>query len=63
MEKTSFESLRRFNMIMGGLHLVQGILMIIIALTVISTVNPAFQITITQNFLNFDPIAQRLFLD
>lgn len=63
MEKTSFESLRKFNMIMGGLHLIQGILMIIIALTVISQVNPAFQISITQNFLNFDPIEERLFLD
>jgi hypothetical protein len=63
MEKTSFESLRKFNMIMGGLHLIQGILMIIIALTVISQVNPAFQISITQNFLNFDPIEEKLFLD
>lgn len=63
MEQTVFQKLRRFNMIMGGFHLVQGILMIIIAIFVISSINPAFQITITQNFLNFDTENQRLFLD
>lgn len=55
--------LKRFNKIMGSLHLVQGILMILIAVFVISSINPAFQITITQNFLNFDEVNQRLFLD
>lgn len=64
MEKqTTFESLRKFNIIMGGFHLIQGVLMILIAIFVISSINPAFQIVITQNFLNFDPVAQRLFLD
>ena len=63
MEKTVFEKLRKFNMIMGAFHLVQGLLMIVIAITVISSINPAFQIVITQNFLNFDEVNQRLFLD
>jgi len=63
MEQTVFQKLRKFNMIMGGFHLVQGILMILIAVFVISSVNPAFQITITQNYLNYDQVNQRLFLD
>lgn len=62
-EAVKFEKLRRFNMIMGGFHLIQGILMILIAIFVISSINPAFQIVITQNFLNFDEVNQRLFLD
>lgn len=55
--------LRKFNMIMGALHLVQGLLMIVIAIFVISNINPAFQITITQNFLDYDQINERLFLN
>ncbi len=62
MELT-FQKLRKFNMIMGAFHLVQGLLMIVIAIFVISSINPAFQIIITQNFLNFDTVNQRLFLD
>jgi hypothetical protein len=62
MEQT-FQKLRKFNMIMGAFHLVQGLLMIVIAIFVISSINPAFQIIITQNFLNFDTVNQRLFLD
>ncbi|MFA7561684.1 MAG: heliorhodopsin HeR [Candidatus Izemoplasmatales bacterium] len=52
MEKTSFESLRRFNMIMGALHLVQGILMLILASTVIQKISE-FQPQITQTFLDY----------
>jgi hypothetical protein len=37
--------------------------MIVFAVTVLGDINPAFKITITQNFLNYDTVAQRLFLD
>jgi hypothetical protein len=63
MENIKFEKLRKFNMIMGAFHLVQGLLMVVFALTVLGDINPAFSITITQNFLNYDTVAQRLFLD
>ena len=63
MDNTKFVKLRKFNMIMGAFHLVQGLLMVIFAITVLGDINPAFSITITQNFLNFDVVEQRLFLD
>lgn len=63
MDNTTFVKLRKFNMIMGAFHLVQGLLMVIFAITVLGDINPAFSITITQNFLNFDVVEQRLFLD
>ena len=37
MEK-EFQKLRRFNLIMGGLHLVQGILMLFLATSVIQKI-------------------------
>lgn len=46
MEK-KFAGLRRFNLIMGFLHLVQGILMIVVSN---DTTYPIFT-----NYLNFDP--------
>ena len=63
MQDTQLLKLKKFNMIMGGFHLIQGVLMILIALFVISSINPAFQITITQNYLDFDQVNQRLFLN
>lgn len=58
MEKTSFESLKRFNMIMGGVHLLQGIIMLILAYTVVQNAlldgAPLFQPDITISFLDFD---------
>jgi len=63
MEITKFEKLRKFNMIMGAFHLVQGLLMVVFAITVLGSINPAFSITITQNFLKFDVVQQRLYLD
>lgn len=63
MDQTKFVKLRKFNMIMGAFHLVQGLLMIVFAVTVLGEINPAFKITITQNFLNFDEATRSLFLD
>ncbi len=51
-EEKTFKGLRRFNVIMGFLHLVQGILMIVLSN---STTYP-----ILTNFLKFDAQSQRL---
>ncbi|TVP85475.1 MAG: hypothetical protein EA375_03870 [Acholeplasmataceae bacterium] len=56
------ESLRRFNMIMGGLHLLQGLLMIVLSLFVLDQI-AAFEITITQIFLRYDMTLQALVVD
>jgi len=54
MEKTSFESLRRFNIKMGALHFLQGIVMLILAFTVIEAAG-VYAPTITVSFLDYDP--------
>ncbi|MBE0430570.1 MAG: heliorhodopsin HeR [Dehalococcoidia bacterium] len=48
------QKLRRFNLIMGGIHLVQGVLMAVLATSVIQTI-AEFQPTITQFYLTFNP--------
>ncbi len=45
--------LRNFNRVMGGLHLVQGVLMLILATTVIQKI-AEFAPTITQNYLSYN---------
>lgn len=47
------QKLKRFNLIMGALHLVQAIIMAFLATNVIQKI-AEFQPTITQNFLKFD---------
>ncbi|MCF7926194.1 MAG: heliorhodopsin HeR [Candidatus Izimaplasma sp.] len=51
MEKTSLKSLRKFNIIMGAFHLVQGILMIILGL-VLSDLGD-FKMQLYQHYLTF----------
>ncbi len=52
MEKqVSFQSLKRFNIIMGGLHLFQGILMIILG--IIITDLGSFKLQVYQHYLRF----------
>ena len=51
--------LKRFNLIMGALHLVQGIAMLFLATNVIQKI-AEFQPTITQNFLKFDVATREL---
>ena len=46
-----FKKLRRFNLIMGGLHLIQGVGMILLATTVIQKI-AEFSPTITQIYLS-----------
>lgn len=54
-----FKKLRRFNLIMGALHLLQGIIMLFLATSVIQKI-AEFQPTITQFFLKFNPDTQSL---
>ncbi len=53
MEKLNLVKLRKFNLIMGGLHLIQGVLMLILSATVIQTISE-FKPTITQIYLFFN---------
>jgi hypothetical protein len=50
----SVQRLRRFNIIMGFLHLVQGLTMLYLGTTVVGEVSE-FQINVTTNFLEFIP--------
>jgi hypothetical protein len=59
MKEITTSSLKRFNMIMGGLHLIQGLLMLVLATTVIQTISE-FTPTITQFYLTFNPATQSL---
>ncbi len=54
-----YGKLRKFNKIMGGLHLIQGILMLILAYSVIQTISE-FTPTITQFYLSYDEQTQSL---
>ena len=53
------QKLKRFNLIMGVLHLVQGIAMLFLATNVIQKI-AEFQPTITQYFLKFDVATREL---
>lgn len=59
MDKEKLFKLRRFNLIMGGLHLIQGIIMLILATTVIQKISE-FQPMITQLFITYNPATQSL---
>ncbi|MGB4660523.1 MAG: heliorhodopsin HeR [Mobilitalea sp.] len=51
--------LKRFNLIMGSVHLLQGIIMIFLATTVIQKI-AEFKPIIVQNFLMFNPATKSL---
>lgn len=59
MEEKAIIKLRKFNLLMGGLHLVQGIAMLFLATTVIQKI-AEFSPTITQNFIAFNTQTQSL---
>lgn len=59
MQETQLLKLRRFNMLMGALHLVQGIMMLFLATTVIQNI-AEFQPTITQIYIWFNPATMSL---
>ncbi len=52
-------SLRKFNRNMGLVHLVQAIIMLVLAFTVIQQISE-FTPTITQNFIQYNPTTQAL---
>jgi hypothetical protein len=54
----SFPYLRRFNGIMGGVHLVQAVLMLVAGLSIASI--SRFRLPLTSSFLSFDVASQRL---
>lgn len=58
MERT-LQKLRNFNLIMGAFHLVQGLIMLFLATSVIQTI-AEFQPTIVQFYLRFNPATQSL---
>jgi hypothetical protein len=51
--------LKRFNLIMGAIHLLQAIIMLFLAISVIQKI-AEFQPTITQLFLRFNPVTKTL---
>ena len=51
--------LRKFNLIMGSFHLIQGIIMLFLATSVIQKI-AEFQPKITQFYLEFNPVTQSL---
>lgn len=53
MKEITLKKLRNFNKIMGGLHFVQGAVMLFLATSVIQKIGE-FQPTITQNYLEFN---------
>lgn len=59
--RTSFSSLRRFNLVMGCVHCLQGILMVVFTLLIDKI--SAFKIPVLSNFLTFDTQAMRLVTD
>jgi len=56
-----FKYLRKFNLIMGGLHFIQGLLMVLFAYTIVADSPFAgFKPQIVQNYLTYDPVLQTL---
>ena len=59
MKEITLKKLRRFNMIMGALHLIQGVIMLFLATTVIQNI-AEFKPNITQFYLAFNTQTQSL---
>lgn len=59
MKEITTEKLRRFNLIMGGLHLIQGITMLFLATNVIQKIGE-FSPEISQFYLAFNPETRSL---
>lgn len=60
--EVALQKLKRFNLIMGFFHFIQGVAMLFLATTVIQKI-AAFQPVIVQNFLRFDEATRQLVLD
>ena len=57
--ENELKKLKRFNLIMGAFHLIQGIIMLFLATSVIQKI-AEFQPTITQVYLQFNPVTKTL---
>jgi hypothetical protein len=57
--EVALQKLKRFNLIMGGLHLIQGLIMVFLATNVIQKI-AEFQPVITQNYLKFNTMTRSL---
>jgi hypothetical protein len=57
--ENSLPTLKRFNLIMGAFHLVQGLIMLFLATSVIQKI-AEFQPAIVQYFLKFNPVTKSL---
>lgn len=55
----ALEKLKRFNLMMGSFHFIQGLIMLFLATGVIQKI-AEFQPTITQNYLTFNTLTQSL---
>lgn len=62
MKEITTTSLRKFNLIMGLLHFIQGVLMLIFTFTVIQTIGE-FTPMITQLYLTYDQATQSLVVE
>lgn len=58
MENKALKSIRKFNIFMGFLHLIQGLFMLIVALKIEKVVD--FKPMITSSFLQFDTVNMQL---
>lgn len=61
MKEVNYKSLRSFNMFMGLLHLVQGLLMLVLGFSIEKFAN--FKLDIIQHYLTFDYLTQSLVLE
>ena len=61
MKEITMPKLKRFNLIMGGLHLVQGVIMLILSSSVIQNI-AEFKPKITQLYLSYDVTLETLVL-
>ena len=59
MDEITFSSLRKFNILMGCLHLIQALMMLVLATKIIQTISE-FTPTITQFYLTFNQSTQSL---
>ncbi len=53
------QDLRKFNRNMGAVHFIQGVIMLVLAFTVIQNISE-FTPTITQNFIQYNPSTEAL---
>ena len=61
VKEINFKSIRKFNLIMGSLHFIQGCIMLYLALAIDKF--SSFVLPVYSNFLKFDIVSKRLVTD